>query len=72
MPLNSCTDKLIYHSSCSQLLEGLQSSLMVTKIPSVSHDRSQKNRTAARGNFSLQNSLGILGFYVHLYVIEKS
>eukprot|EP00258_Populus_trichocarpa_P036288 XP_024452307.1 uncharacterized protein LOC7461980 isoform X2 [Populus trichocarpa] len=34
----------------SRLLEGLQSSLMVTKIPSVSHDRSQKNRTAARGN----------------------
>ncbi|KAF9685410.1 hypothetical protein SADUNF_Sadunf03G0051700 [Salix dunnii] len=34
----------------SRLLEGLQSSLMVTKIPSASHDRSQKNRTAARGN----------------------
>ncbi|KAJ6706142.1 hypothetical protein OIU79_010732 [Salix purpurea] len=34
----------------SRLLEGLQSSLMVTKIPSASHDKSQKNRTAARGN----------------------
>ncbi|KAJ6704099.1 hypothetical protein OIU85_029964 [Salix viminalis] len=34
----------------SRLLEGLQSSLMVTKIPSASHDKSQKNRTAARGS----------------------
>ncbi|CAI0507155.1 unnamed protein product [Linum tenue] len=34
----------------SRLLEGLQSSLMVSKIPSVSHDKSHKSRPAARGN----------------------
>ncbi|XP_011001485.1 PREDICTED: uncharacterized protein LOC105108745 isoform X2 [Populus euphratica] len=34
----------------SRLLEGLQSSLMVSKVPSVSHDKSQKSRTASRGN----------------------
>ncbi|KAJ6711785.1 hypothetical protein OIU79_008083 [Salix purpurea] len=34
----------------SRLLEGLQSSLMVSKTPSVSHDKSQKSRTASRGN----------------------
>ncbi|CAI0413233.1 unnamed protein product [Linum tenue] len=33
----------------SRLLEGLQSSLMVSKIPSVSHDKSHKSRPAARG-----------------------
>eukprot|EP00257_Ricinus_communis_P022125 XP_015581773.1 uncharacterized protein LOC8267715 isoform X3 [Ricinus communis] len=34
----------------SRLLEGLQSSLMVSKIPSVSHDKSHKNRNVSRGN----------------------
>ncbi|XP_057993525.1 uncharacterized protein LOC110651242 isoform X2 [Hevea brasiliensis] len=34
----------------SRLLEGLQSSLMVSKIPSVSHDKSYKSRNAFRGN----------------------
>ncbi|XP_065857856.1 uncharacterized protein [Euphorbia lathyris] len=34
----------------SRLLEGLQSSLMVSKIPSISHDKSQKSRNASRGN----------------------
>ncbi|KAI5602227.1 hypothetical protein BDE02_01G142700 [Populus trichocarpa] len=34
----------------SRLLEGLQSSLMVSKVPAVSHDKSQKSRTASRGN----------------------
>ncbi|KAG5228934.1 WISKOTT-ALDRICH SYNDROME PROTEIN [Salix suchowensis] len=43
----------------SRLLEGLQSSLMVSKTPSVSHDKSQKSRTASRGNISLQNLMGI-------------
>ncbi|KAG8662260.1 hypothetical protein MANES_01G081400v8 [Manihot esculenta] len=34
----------------SRLLEGLQSSLMVSKIPSASHDKSHKSRNASRGN----------------------
>ncbi|KAH8521294.1 hypothetical protein H0E87_002372 [Populus deltoides] len=34
----------------SRLLEGLQSSLMVSKVPAVSHDKSLKSRTASRGN----------------------
>ncbi|KAI9076483.1 hypothetical protein K1719_041469 [Acacia pycnantha] len=36
----------------SRLLEGLQSSLIITKVPSVSHDKSHKNqsRNASRGN----------------------
>ncbi|KAK4260388.1 hypothetical protein QN277_003511 [Acacia crassicarpa] len=36
----------------SRLLEGLQSSLIVSKIPSVSHDKGHKNqnRNASRGN----------------------
>ncbi|KAJ4712735.1 hypothetical protein OWV82_014922 [Melia azedarach] len=36
----------------SRLLEGLQSSLIISKIPSVSHDKSQKgqNRSMSRGN----------------------
>ncbi|CAN0842327.1 hypothetical protein LINGRAHAP2_LOCUS3572 [Linum grandiflorum] len=34
----------------SRLLEGLQSSLMVSKIPSVSHDKSHKSRPPVRGN----------------------
>ncbi|CAN1195454.1 hypothetical protein LINPERHAP2_LOCUS43095 [Linum perenne] len=34
----------------SRLLEGLQSSLMVSKIPSVSHDKSHKSKPAVRGN----------------------
>ncbi|XP_028762584.1 uncharacterized protein LOC114720990 isoform X2 [Neltuma alba] len=35
----------------SRLLEGLQSSLIITKVPSVSHDKSHKNqsRNASRG-----------------------
>ncbi|XP_021682092.2 uncharacterized protein LOC110666046 isoform X3 [Hevea brasiliensis] len=32
----------------SRLLEGLQSSLMVSKIPSVSHDKSHKSRNVSR------------------------
>ncbi|XP_020534267.1 uncharacterized protein LOC105632277 isoform X2 [Jatropha curcas] len=32
----------------SRLLEGLQSSLMVSKIPSVAHDKSHKSRTASK------------------------
>ncbi|XP_050227971.1 uncharacterized protein LOC126677416 isoform X2 [Mercurialis annua] len=34
----------------SRLLEGLQSSLMVSKIPSVSHEKGHKSRTVSRGN----------------------
>ncbi|KAJ8775209.1 hypothetical protein K2173_020213 [Erythroxylum novogranatense] len=34
----------------SRLLEGLQSSLMVSKIPSAPHDKSQKSRIGSRGN----------------------
>ncbi|KAK4262590.1 hypothetical protein QN277_028134 [Acacia crassicarpa] len=36
----------------SRLLEGLQSSLIITKVPSVSHDKGHKNqsRNAPRGN----------------------
>lgn len=36
----------------SRLLEGLQSSLIISKIPSVSHDKGHKsqNRSASRGN----------------------
>uniref|UniRef100_A0A2P2M6W7 Uncharacterized protein LOC105632277 isoform X1 n=2 Tax=Rhizophora mucronata TaxID=61149 RepID=A0A2P2M6W7_RHIMU len=34
----------------SRLLEGLQSSLMVAKIPSVSHDKTHKSRNGSRGN----------------------
>ncbi|WCJ25904.1 G2484-1 protein [Euphorbia peplus] len=36
----------------SRLLEGLQSSLMISKIPSVSHDKSHKSRntSSSRGN----------------------